>query len=270
MCGRYASFLPAEAMARTFGTSNPLPNLAPSWNVAPAQDAAVVRRHPETGERHRDLLKWGLLPYSRKEPAGAQRPINARSVTAAKSGMFRGALAQRRCIVSADAFYEWRVVEGGKQPYAIAPRDGQPMALAGLWESFRWSDDMVTRSFTIMTTTPNAEMSELHDRMPAILDQQEDWPTSLGEDDGDCAALLRPAPDGLLRVWVQLDLCGIHWMIIGEAGPRARPMPADADRQPIATDPGKWHATRCPAATSAKAGASAAQRAAAAGQRVRK
>ena len=88
----------------------------------------------------------------------AQRPINARSETAAKSGMFRGALAQRRCIVHADAFYEWKVVEGGKQPYAIARQDGKPLAFAGIWESFRWSDETVHRSFAIMTTAPNAEM----------------------------------------------------------------------------------------------------------------
>jgi hypothetical protein len=75
-CGRYANFLPAEAMARIFGTVNPLPNLAPSWNVAPTQDAAVVRRHPDTGARHLDLLKWGLLPNWAKEPTKAQRPIN--------------------------------------------------------------------------------------------------------------------------------------------------------------------------------------------------
>jgi len=106
MCGRFASFLPAEAMARIFGTTNPLPNFAPSWNVAPINDVAVVRRHPETG------------------PTRAQRPINARSETAATSGMFKRALAQRRCLVPADAFYEWKVPAGGEQPYAIA-RKGQ-------------------------------------------------------------------------------------------------------------------------------------------------
>jgi putative SOS response-associated peptidase YedK len=153
-----------------------------------------------SGRRHLDMLKWGSLPHWAKEPIRAQRPINARSETAAKSGMARGALSQRRCIVPADAFYEWKVVEGGKHPYAIARQDGQPMAFAGLWESFRWPDETVTRSFTIMTTTPNAEMSELHDRMPVILDQQ-DWPTWLGEIEGDSAALLCPAADGLLRVW---------------------------------------------------------------------
>jgi putative SOS response-associated peptidase YedK len=200
MCGRYASFLPAEAIARIFGTTNPLPNLAPSWNVAPTSDAAVVRRHPETGARHLDLLKWGLLPYWTKEPTRAQRPINARSETAAKSGMFHRALEQRRCLVPADAFYEWKVVEGGKQPYAIARQDGQPIAFAGLWESFRWPDQTVTRSFTILTTMPNAEMSELHDRMPVILEAA-DWPVWLGEADGNYSALMRPAPDGLLRTW---------------------------------------------------------------------
>jgi putative SOS response-associated peptidase YedK len=200
MCGRYASFLPAEAIARIFGTVNPLPNLAPSWNVAPTQDAAVVRRHRETGQRHLDLLKWGLLPYWTKEPTRAQRPINARSETAAKLGVFKDSLARRRCLVPADAFYEWKVIEGGKQPYAVARQDGQPMPFAGLWESFRWPDETVTRSFTIMTTTPNGEMAELHDRMPVIL-QQADWPVWLGEGDGDHAALLRPAPDGLLRIW---------------------------------------------------------------------
>jgi putative SOS response-associated peptidase YedK len=200
LCGRYASFLPAEAIARIFGAVNPLPNLAPSWNVAPTQSALVVRRHPGTAERHLDLLRWGLLPYWTKEPTKMQQPINARSETAAKSGMFRGPLAQRRCIVHADAFYEWKVVEGGKQPYAIARQDGKPLAFAGIWESFRWSDETVHRGFAIMTTTPNAEMDELHDRMPVILEEQ-DWPVWLSEAEGNHRALLRPAPDGTLRTW---------------------------------------------------------------------
>jgi putative SOS response-associated peptidase YedK len=116
MCGRYASFLPAEAVARLFHTTNPLPNVAPSWNVAPMQSAMVVRRHPETRERTLDLLKWGLLPSWTKEPAKAQRPINARSETAGTSGFFRGALKARRCIVPTDAFYEWKAVEAANSP----------------------------------------------------------------------------------------------------------------------------------------------------------
>jgi putative SOS response-associated peptidase YedK len=200
MCGRYASFLPAEAMRRTFRTVNPLPNLDPSWNVAPTSFAPIVRRHPETGERHLDLLQWGLLPYFTKDPVHARRPINARAETVAKSGMFRRAFELRRAIVPADTFYEWRVVANGKQPYAIARHDGQPMAFAGLWEGFRWPDGTVTRSFAIITTAANAEIAELHDRMPVILEPA-DWPVWLGEALGDPGSLLHAPADGTLRTW---------------------------------------------------------------------
>jgi putative SOS response-associated peptidase YedK len=101
MCGRYASFLPAEAVARLFRTVNPLPNLPPTWNMAPTQDAMVVRRHPESGERHLDLLKWGLLPLFTKDPVHAKRPIDARAETVMTSSMFRSAFARRRCIACA-------------------------------------------------------------------------------------------------------------------------------------------------------------------------
>lgn len=200
MCGRYAAFLPAEAVARLFHTVNPLPNVPPSWNVAPSQNAMVVRRHPETGERHLDLLKWGLVPHWTKDPARAQRPINARAETVATGGMFRAAFAQRRCIVPADAFYEWQVLPDGKQPYAIARCDGQPLAFAGLWEGHRASDGSVLRTFTIVTTQASAEMTPLHSRMPVILEPL-DWPAWLGEVAAEPAALLHPSPEGTLRYW---------------------------------------------------------------------
>ena len=92
----------------------------------------------------------------------------------------QSAMVVRRCIVPADAFYECKAVEGGKQPYAIARPDGQPMAFAGLWEGFRWPDGTATRSYTIVTTMPNAEMADLHNRMPVLL-EPDDWPIWLGE-----------------------------------------------------------------------------------------
>jgi putative SOS response-associated peptidase YedK len=89
-------------------------------------------------------------------------PASAQAETVEKSGMFRRAFEQHRCLVPADAFYEWKVVANGKQPYAIARQDEQLMAFAGLWEGFRWTDGTVTRSFCIITTDANAEMAELH------------------------------------------------------------------------------------------------------------
>jgi putative SOS response-associated peptidase YedK len=180
MCGRYANSQAPEFIARLFRTVNALPNVAPSWNIAPSQDAMVVRRHPETGERHLDLLPWGLVPHWSKDPPKTKHPINARAETVATSGMFRRAFAQRRCLVPADAFYEWKATEGGKQPFAIVRQDGQPMAFAGLWEGYRWPDGTVLRTFAIITTNANAELTGLHDRMPVILDRA-DWPAWLGE-----------------------------------------------------------------------------------------
>ena len=103
MCGRYASYLPPEFIARLFGTVNPPPDLKPTWNVAPTQDALVVRWDPESKERHLDLLKWGLVPYFTKDLKTARKPINARSESVATSGMFKAAFGNRRCLVPAAA-----------------------------------------------------------------------------------------------------------------------------------------------------------------------
>ena len=200
MCRRYASFLPAEALRRTFRTTNPLPNIKPSWNVAPTQSAPVVLRHPETGERHLDLLEWGLLRWWQKDTKRS-RPINVHAERlVARRGMFQGAFAYRRALVPADAFYEWKVIEDGEQAYAIARQDGQPMAFAGLWEEYRFPDWRVLRTFAIVTTAANAETAEVRDRMPVILEPA-DWPAWLGEMEGDPASLLHPVPDGTLHVW---------------------------------------------------------------------
>ena len=170
MCGRFVSVLPAEQIARLFRSSGSVPNAPASWNVAPTQTAMVIRRHPETGERRLDNLAWGLVPHFTKELKAARRPINARSETASSSGLFRSALAKRRCIIPATAFYEWRQEHDGKQPFAIARRDGQPLAFAGLWESWRDEAGEVLRSFAILTISANATMAQLHERMPVILE----------------------------------------------------------------------------------------------------
>ena len=201
MCGRYASHLPPEAIARLFRAVNPVPNHAASWNVAPRQDALVVRRHPDTGERHLDLLTWGLVPCWTKDLTTARRPINARAETVSTSGMFRAAFAARRCLVPADAFYEWKPAgHAGKQPFAVARRDAQPMAFAGLWEGWRAADGEVLRTFTIITTDANAVLRPIHNRMPVIVESA-DWPVWLDEAEGDPTALMRPAAEDVLQAW---------------------------------------------------------------------
>ena len=198
MCGRYVQTMPADAMRELFRTAGPLPNLAPSWNVAPTQSAPVVRRHPETGERHLDPLRWGLRPRWAKAEKKAREPINARAETGATSVMFRQAYAQRRCLVPAVAFYEWKALDGGKQPVAIAPASGEAMAFAGIWENRRGEGDEIVRTFAVVTTEANGPTRAVHDRMPVIL-APGDWAEWLEGDDP--APLMRPAPDDLLRFW---------------------------------------------------------------------
>ena len=175
-----------------FHTENPTPNWEPTWNMAPTRDAPVVRLHPETRARHLDLLRWGLVPHWAKDPKSVRQPINARAETAATSPMFRDALVRRRCLVPADVFYEWQATDDGKQPFAIARTDGQPMVFAGLWEGWRGADGTVMRTFTIVTASANATLRPLHERMPVVLEPQ-DWPAWLGETETDPTALLRPS-----------------------------------------------------------------------------
>jgi putative SOS response-associated peptidase YedK len=199
MCGRYASFLPAEALARLFGTAGPLPNLEPTWNMAPTKAAPIVRFDREAGERRLEVAKWGLVPFFTKDLAKARKPINARSETVARSPLFKEAFARRRCLVPAAAYYEWRHDPSGKTPFAIARNDGKPVALGGMWETWQ-SGGETLRTFATLTTEANPSLALIQDRMPVIIERA-DWPLWLGEEDGDATALLRPLPADRLRIW---------------------------------------------------------------------
>jgi len=144
----------------------------------------------------------------------ARRPINARAETVATSGMFWGALASRRRLVPADAFYEWKAMADGKQPYAIARTDGAPLAFAGLWEGWRSPDGETLRTFDIITTSANADMAGLHDRMPVVLEAAA-WPVWLGEAGGSRRVCCGPQ---------QMAWCGFgqsvgRWTAFGTMGP---------------------------------------------------
>lgn len=233
MCGRFASSLPAAEMARLFTILGELPNPRPTWNLAPSQSAPIVRRHPQTGERRLNLLRWGLIPSWTKDIKAARKPINARSKTAGSSGMFKGAVASRRCIIPADLFYEWQALPDGKQPFAINRTDGEPLTFAGIWEGWRSPDGEVMRTFAIMTTAANREMSTIHERMPVVLERGA-WGRWLGEDEGDVGELMRPAPDGTLRMWrvsrrvnsVRNDGVGLIAPVGEDEGPGGGPNPA--------------------------------------------
>jgi len=172
MCGRFGFSMPPKAAAEYFGLETVPRRLAPRWNIAPSQDAACVLRHPDTGARVLRMLRWGLVPHWSKDVKSGARMINARSETAAAKPAFRAAYRARRCLVCADAFYEWQSLEqGGKRPWMYRLQGGGPMALAGLWEYWRGAPDDETDLFTfaILTCPANALAARVHDRMPVIL-----------------------------------------------------------------------------------------------------
>lgn len=198
MCGRYTLATPAEALAEEFGVGGPLPEIYPSFNVAPAEEVAVVRE--DGGERRLELLRWGLVPFWADDPGIGQRMINARAETAPEKPAFRAAFRNRRCLIPADGFYEWQRAAGGpKQPFHIRRRDRRPFAFAGLWED--WNDGEVI-SCTILTTDANEELKEVHHRMPVILDP-EDYGRWLEPetDKEDLRALLQPYTAGGLEFY---------------------------------------------------------------------
>jgi putative SOS response-associated peptidase YedK len=204
MCGRFVQKTPLGAIQALFETVNPVPNAPARYNAAPTDTLAVVRYNPKTSQRSLDLLRWGLVPLWAKDPSFGPKCINARSETVATNKIFREAFERRRCLVPADAFYEWRKIGGGKPvPYAVAPRQGM-FAFAGLWERWRNpADDSILRSFTIVTGPANSLCRPIHDRMPVILPPQA-WPLWLGEAETtpeQLLALLRACPEEWLRVY---------------------------------------------------------------------
>ena len=189
MCGRFTQrFSWREVRAFLHLGGGPAANLRPRYNLAPSQNAAVVRY--DGGERRLSMLRWGLIPAWAKDPGIGHKLINARAETAAAKPSFRAAFSKRRCLVPADGFYEWRREGLVRQPWLVAPRDGGLMAFAGLWERWRVPEDAVLRgslaerrsgdvveTFTILTTEANDTMRALHHRMPVILppDAFEPW-----------------------------------------------------------------------------------------------
>jgi putative SOS response-associated peptidase YedK len=192
MCGRYTirSIFPA---ANLTGTA-PVDDFLPRFNVAPTQDAPIVRL--VNGAHGMDVLRWGLIPSWASDPSMGNRFINARSEGVATSKVFAKAYEKRRCLVAADGFYEWRGDKPPRQPFFIRFKEDRPFAFGGLWEYWKDRDsDTEVRSFTILTTGPNDVVRPIHDRMPVIISPEHfgQWldPTVPGES---VTSLLRPYP----------------------------------------------------------------------------
>lgn len=205
MCGRFTSTTPAEDLARYFGVDEVVADdQPPRWNVAPTDTVlGIVDRD---GSRRLGSFRWGLVPFWAKDPSVGSRMINARAETIREKSAYARPFERRRCIVPADGFYEWQARPGSKakQPFHIRRPDGEPLAIAALWDSWRperGSDEGRLVSCVLITTDANEVLRPLHDRMPVLLPASA-WDTWLDPDVDDLdllAGLLVPAPHELLE-----------------------------------------------------------------------
>lgn len=180
-----------------------MPWFAPSYNVAPQSTQPVVRLNEDSGEPEFALMRWGLVPFWAKDSKIGYTTINARAEEVTTKPLFREAVKRRRCLVPADAFYEWQKLGAtGKRPFAFGLRSGEPYAFAGLWERWKPKEGEPLETFTILTTDPNELAAKVHDRMPVIVKPRD---YSRWMEPGDPMRLpidlLRPYPAEEMRSW---------------------------------------------------------------------
>ncbi len=190
MCGRFVQSHDASFYADVFQVESIRTEmLSSSYNVAPTDSVYAVAEHD--GERLLGAFRWGLIPWWAKDRKIGARNINARAETAAEKPAFRDSFVKRRCLIPADGFYEWQRLPKGKLPHYIHRADDRPLALAGLWATWKdpESGDRV-RTCTILTGRPNDLVADIHDRMPVIL-PEDSWSAWLDRDNQDRQELNR-------------------------------------------------------------------------------
>ena len=169
MCGRYRLSRRKELLAERFGADFDDLDWTPRYNIAPTQAVPVLRHSSAGVTLQASLMRWGLIPSWANDPSIGARTINARSETAASKPSFSEPLRKQRCLIPADGFYEWERRGKSKQPYCFEVSDGELFAFAGIWDGWKDASGRWINTCAILTTTPNAVTSAVHDRMPVIL-----------------------------------------------------------------------------------------------------
>lgn len=206
MCGRYAVTSSPEAIRALFGYTEQ-PDFPPRYNVAPSQPIAIVRL--AEGKRSFALVRWGLLPSWVKDPKNFNLQINARGESLTERPAFQAAVKRRRCLIPADGFYDWKALGGRKQPYYVRAKSGEPLAFAGLWETWVGPNGEELETATIVTTRANHMLAEIHDRMPVIVPPEafDMWLDCANVDAKTASVLITPAAEDLLEAYeVSLDV----------------------------------------------------------------
>jgi putative SOS response-associated peptidase YedK len=193
MCGRF-SFSPlVKIIEDRFDVKVDSTRYKPRYNSAPSQELTVISNQ-NPGEL--SFYRWGLIPFWAKDKSIGNKMINAKAETIAEKPSFKNSLKLKRCLVLSDGFYEWKKIsQKEKIPYRIILKDEPLFAMAGIWDSWKDAEGNSINSFAIITTTPNKLMENIHSRMPAILEKEDEklWLTE--DDPAFLLSLLKPYPD---------------------------------------------------------------------------
>jgi putative SOS response-associated peptidase YedK len=205
-CGRYTLHKTPKELANYYNLATVPKDIPANFNVAPGQIMPVITED-DMGKRHLVLMKWGLMPSWSKDPKIGYRLINARDDNLFKSPVWRSVILRKRALIPVDGFYEWKKPAEGskdpKKPFYIHPKQASIFSFAGIWDSWKDVEGHEFKTYSIVTTEPNREMSKIHNRMPVILDpaDEEFWLDASKNKREDIEPYLHPSPDNLLDIY---------------------------------------------------------------------
>jgi len=198
MCGRF-SFSPLARIIEDRFDVKTDSRYKPRYNSAPSQNLAVIT-NAEPGKL--SFFKWGLIPFWAKDPKIGNRMINAKSETITEKASFKSAFKRKRCLVPADSFYEWKkITPKEKIPFRILLKDESLFAMAGIWDVWKNQEGDNLHTFSILTTSPNKLMENIHNRMPVILSKENEktWLSEASAEE--LVPLLKPFDESLMTAY---------------------------------------------------------------------
>ncbi len=189
MCGRFQLSVKGKQISERFNVEVFDEMYSPSYNCAPSQKLPVITNNdPEK----LNYFKWGLVPFWSNDPKIGFKLINARAENILEKPSFKTAFSQRRCLIPANGFFEWKKQGKQKIPYRIFLKTEEIFAIAGIWEAWKDTEGTVLNSFSIITTSPNKLMQDIHSRMPVILNQHDEQAWLFEKDETYLKNLLQP------------------------------------------------------------------------------
>ncbi|GED70885.1 putative SOS response-associated peptidase YoqW [Brevibacillus reuszeri] len=208
MCGRFTIVFDSDELIERFEVEEVPYEWKKQYNIAPGQLIPAIIE--DRGQRRLGRLKWGLVPYWAKDEKSAYKLINAKSETIQEKPAFKQLFVRKRCIIPADGFYEWRKVGSEKQPMRIMMKTGEPFAFAGLFDTWTNPAGEKLHTCTIITTKPNQIVTDIHDRMPVILQKQDEaiWLDRQSFDADRLQSLLVPYDSEKMRAYPVPSIVG--------------------------------------------------------------